>query len=248
MRSANRFSRFPVRLVQRAALALATLLLAPSAFAGGFDQCVDVALVLALDGSDSVDAREYQLQQQAIAYALRDREVLNAFARAGTVAVAVIVWGDARHPVDDIDAVTIRDGRDAERLARAVERQPRRARGTTGLGAGLAAALNRLTAMGCAHRSVVNVSGDGKETIMPRRQRIEETAEQARNRAQAWDVTINALVISGATPGLARYYAQKIITGPEAFVMEIASYDDINQALKRKLMREVAPAMVSWAD
>lgn len=239
------FSRL-ISLRGRAALAaMAMALLAPATHAQGPESCADAALVLAVDGSDSIDAREYRFQQQAIAQALRDREVLTAVRAAGTVTMAVMFWGDAARPADHAGTVTIRNGGDAERLARAVERQPRRTRGTTGLGTGLAAALDQLAAMGCAHRAIINVTGDGKETILPRKRHAAMKPEQARDRASAEGVTINALVIAGAVPGLAAYYADKVITGPGSFVMEITGHADFGTALKRKLIREIAPTVVS---
>lgn len=228
-----------------AAFILALPVLAASASAQAFEPCADAALVLAVDGSDSIDATEYRFQQRAIAQALRDREVLAAFAEAGTVSVAVMFWGEASRPAHLAGAATIRDAGDAERLARAVESQPRLTRGTTGLGTGLAAALDQIAAMGCAHRAVINVTGDGKETILPRKRHAAVKPEQARDRASSEGVTINALVIAGAAPGLAGYFAGKVITGPDAFVMEIASHDDFAGALERKLIREIAPTVVS---
>jgi hypothetical protein len=191
---------------------------------------------------------EYQLQQQAIARSFRDPEVLAALRGAGTVSVAVVFWGDASRPVHQTEAVTIRDASDADRFSRSVENLPRWTLGNTGLGAGLAAALDRLVAMGCAHRSIINVSGDGKETNVPRQRRQTARAGQARDRARSLNVTINALVISSAERGLVDYYRRKVITGPGAFVMEIADYEDYAEALKTKLIREITPDIISQAD
>ncbi|MCX7345170.1 MAG: DUF1194 domain-containing protein, partial [Alphaproteobacteria bacterium] len=129
--------------------------------------CVDVALVLAVDGSGSVNAREYNFQKSAIAASLRDPGVLKAMKRAGTVSMAVVFWGDPERATQSTDAVLISDADDAETLARMVENQSRTVLGNTGLGAGLAAAMDKLATMGCAYRSIVNVSGDGQETTIP---------------------------------------------------------------------------------
>ena len=230
------------------ALALALLSLASAASAQELDPCVDVALVLAVDGSGSVDNREYQFQQHAIARSFRDPEVIAALKGAGTVSVAVVFWGDASKPVYHSEAVTIQDTNDADRFSRIVENLPRRTLGNTGLGAGLSAALDRLGSMGCAHRSIINVSGDGKETNVPRQRLQTARAGQARDRARSMNVTINALVISSAEVGLVDYYRRKVITGPGAFVMEIADYEGYAEALKIKLIREITPDMISQAD
>ena len=62
------------------------------------------------------------------------------------------------------------------------------------------------------------------------------------------NVTINALVISSAELGLYDYYRRKVITGPGAFVMEIADYEGYAEALKIKLIREITPDMITQAD
>jgi hypothetical protein len=210
--------------------------------------CVDVALVLAVDGSGSVNAREYNFQKSAIAASLRDPEVLKALKRAGTVSMAVIFWGDPERATQSTDAVLISGRDDAETLARMVENQSRTVLGNTGLGAGLAAAMDKLATMGCAYRSIVNVSGDGQETTISRRKRVSLRPQQARARAQAEGITINALVISNEAKGLAEYYARTVITGPEAFVMEVNDYGDYAVALRRKLIREISPSIVSQVN
>lgn len=206
--------------------------------------CVDVALVLAVDSSSSIDASEFRFQQQAISTALRDEAVLRTMADAGQVAIAVLFWGDPNTPVQQTEWVRVASLSDAERLARTVESMPRRVRGNTGLSTGLDAALDRLENVGCAHRSVVNVSGDGKGTLLMRRTGRTPWLEEVRARAEANKVTINALVVSGEEPGLAEYYESKVITGDEAFVVEIGDFADYAAALRRKLIREIAPLVV----
>ena len=56
-----------------------------------------LALALALDLSSSVDAREYQLQNEGLARALEDPEVREAFLPAlPPVALAIYEWSNAR--------------------------------------------------------------------------------------------------------------------------------------------------------
>lgn len=236
------------RLLRLASAAALGTLLAQPAHAQGLDLCVDVALVLAVDGSDSVDEREHRLQQGAIAEALRDPEVLAAFSRVGTVSTAVMFWGDASSPVYGTETVVIRNARDAERLARIVASLPRRTGGTTGLGRALAASLKTLASMGCAHRSIINVSGDGKETVVPRKRHVSPRPAQVRDEARSQNVTINALVISDTGPALRRYFEESVITGPGAFAMQIDDYDDYAVALRRKLIREISNPVVSAAQ
>jgi len=241
MASLRRFAA--LRLVAMCASAATLVSLAP---AKAFPQpCVDVALVLAVDGSSSIDATEYRFQQQAISASLRDPEVLDAMATAGTVSAAVVFWGDPNRPIQETETVVIATAADAERLARVVESLPRQVLGNTGLSTGLAAALDKLGTMGCAHRFVINVSGDGKGTVLSRQKTPSPWLEEVRARAEAEGVTINALAVSNEETDIAEYYERKVITGPGAFVMDVQTFDDYAAALRRKLIREIAPMVVS---
>jgi hypothetical protein len=220
----------------------AAMLVTMSANAQAANPCIDVALVIAVDGSGSVDASEYALQQRGIASALRDHDVQHAIAAAGTVGITVLFWGSAGQPVQETDWVMMRGHEDAERLARLVEAQPRKVGGFTGLGAALRAALGKLsTLQACTDRSIINVSGDGRDTLVSQRQRAALAPEEVRADAEARGITINGLVISNEEPGIADYYAGRVITGPGAFVITIADYTHFAEALRRKLIREIGP-------
>jgi Protein of unknown function (DUF1194) len=66
--------------------------------------------------------------------------------------------------------------------------------------------------MGCAHRSVINVSGDGKGTILSRRKVRPPRLEEVRAMAAVEGITINALVVSNEEPDLADYYKSNVVT------------------------------------
>lgn len=209
-------------------------------------RCLDVALVLAVDGSSSVDGFEYHMQKHGIAKALRDPEVIAAMKQAGDVAVSVIFWGDAGQPHQTIDWIRIADVKDGDRLAQLIERTPRNVKGSTGLGSGLVAALDMIAdADFCANRAIINVSGDGAETVYRRQARSLPKPEDARARAEESGVTINALAISNQEGGLKDYFASQVVTGPGAFVMEVKNYESFAEAMRRKLIREITPMAVS---
>jgi hypothetical protein len=56
---------------------------------------VDVALVLTVDASGSIDPPEFQLQKEGIAGAVADPEVLSTIqsGRNGRIAIAYVEWG-----------------------------------------------------------------------------------------------------------------------------------------------------------
>jgi hypothetical protein len=210
--------------------------------------CTDVALVLAVDGSSSIDAEEYAYQQKAIAAALRDTKVLKAMKQTGTVAIAVVFWGDPNRPVDEAGPVIVEDAPDAESFAQTIENIPRRVRGYTGLSVGLGAALDRLSLMPSAHRSVISVSGDGRGTVLARRNGDLPSLAYVRSRAAEQGVTISALVVSKDERKLLQYFGKQVITDPDAFAIEVADFPAFAGAIRHKLIREITPITISCSD
>lgn len=220
------------------AAALNLILLMNAAAAAG--ACVDVALVLAIDGSDSIDDSEYVFQKKAIAAAFRDATVLAAMRDAGVVAVSAVFWGDGEFPLQRLEWFVVEPGRGAERFAREIEENARAVFGNTDIGSGIAEALDLLSDPDlCASNAVIDVSGDGMETLGPKRPHV-VSLYHARKRAEELGVTINALVISDDGGALAKYYAAKVIMGANAFVMEVKSFADFSSAMRMKLIRELS--------
>ena len=237
----------PGKVLLRAAVA-AILLHIPPLQSGRAQAapCLDVALVLSVDASASVSKHEFALQQKGIAEAFRDPEVLEAVSMAGRVAVSVIFWGSEGLAKPHSRWVLIDSPASAEQFAREVESMDRQVTGDTGLGAGLMAALLKFESLEeCAFRKVVNVSGDGEETRVYRRMRQSLAPSQVKSLAESRNVEINALAITNDEIDLPEYYASNVITGPDAFVMQVERYEDFSHALRRKLIREIGPRVVS---
>ena len=208
--------------------------------------CIDVALVLAVDSSASVSPGEYRLQQEGIAAAFRDPSVVDAIRQAGSVAVSVVFWGSEGLPKPQSGWVMINGSQDAEQFARIVESMPRKVTGDTGLGAGLLTSLAKLDSLDvCSIRKIINVSGDGEETRALRGKRRSAPPPQVRDLAESKRVEINALAITNEQKDLPQYYTANVITGPDAFVMQVGTYADFAEALQRKLIREISPRVVS---
>ncbi|CAN7258867.1 DUF1194 domain-containing protein [Phyllobacterium sp. LjRoot231] len=211
----------------------------------GSNACVDIALVLAVDGSGSINDEEYAFQKSAIAAAFRDREVLAALRSARTVAVSAVFWGDGEFASQKLDWFIIKGGKGAEPFAQEVESSHRIVFGNTDIGSGIWTALDLLSNPKlCATRSIVNVSGDGKETMAPKRRQV-ASLYQARLRAKEMGVTVNALVISNEVADLASYYSTDVLVGANAFVMGIGQYSDYSAAIRRKLIRELSSQAVA---
>lgn len=233
------------KLLLAAAFLLAPAVLGCPAHAAS-PGCHDVALVLAVDASASISPGEFLIQKEGIAAAFRDPQVQHAIAQAGKVVVSAIFWGSEASPKVQSGWVLVDGMQGAEDFARTIEAMPRQVTGDTGLGSGLVAAIATLTAPDlCAVRRIINLSGDGEETRFVRGKRHAASAPQTRDMAQRLQVEINALAISNEQPDLAQYYTRNVITGPDAFVMEVREVAGFAPALRRKLIREISPRIVA---
>ncbi len=208
-------------------------------------ECADLAIVLAIDASGSVDPPEFLLQQQGYARAFRAQKVQSALAAAGVVDVAVVLWGDTEVAPQVLPWQRLEDTADTEQLAGRIAGMPRIVFGNTGIGQGVATAIDLLEdPERCAWRKIVNVSGDGVESVTPRRSSfVPLRITQAR--ADPAGITINALAIETDEQHLSDWYRDHLIAGPGAFVMEVRGFETFAAAIVEKLAREIAPPMVA---
>lgn len=241
----NRFG-FPTSAgltgVAKTVLALGALLcLSPGTGAAQAGGCFGTALVFAIDASGSIDDAEYMLQMAGLSRALRDPEVARAVQAAGGVALAAVIWSDTAVATSRVGWHSVRSSQDVERFALAIEGLPRVGGGGTDLGQGIWEALDLLDDPGlCAARRVVDVSGDGRESLYPRR-RHGVSIFSARKRAEEAGVVINGLAIVNEEADLREYYLEKVVVGFGAFVILADSFDDFGAAMKSKLLREITP-------
>jgi hypothetical protein len=201
---------------------------------------VDLELVLAVDVSGSVDDREYALQIGGIAAAFRDPAVQQAIGAGpnGRIAVSLVLWSDPQVGKAATPWRVIGTAAEAEGFARLVEAHPRSIpAGSTGIGHALYACARLIEENGVTSpRQVIDLSGDGEETA-PRDYYIQ--LQQGRAIASAAGITVNGLAILAETPDLESYYRREVITGPDAFVVAAADYEDFARAMRLKLLREI---------
>lgn len=223
--------------IKLAAAMLACLALSPATAKAS---CSDLSLVLAIDSSSSIDPAEFALQIAGYSAAFSHPAVQNALAQTGVVDVAAVFWADAEFGPQIMPWQRIRSRTDAQTFAARLLATPRRATGDTDLGAGLMTALDMLEQPNlCTLRKVINVSGDGQASPWAKRRHY-ISLDQARARAKALDVTVNGLAIIGANPSLGKYYQDRLITGPGAFVMTVSDFDSFGAAIIQKLKREIS--------
>lgn len=227
-------------------LGLALFIATPLSYANPEGEEVDVALVLAVDISYSMDIEEQKLQKEGYVQALRSQEVLNAIANGmtGKIAIAYFEWADSHDQRMVLDW-TIIDGRQsAETTITTIMDSPlRRARRTSISGAlNYGHALMQRLPFRAARR-VIDVSGDGPNNSGDR-------VEAVRDRVLADGIVINGLPVVlkrqvggwGDIENLDLYYQDCVIGGPGSFVVPIRTMDQFLSATRQKIIREIADA------
>jgi len=198
---------------------------------------VDLALVLAVDASGSVDQHRFELQKQGYVAAFRNPRVLNAI-RSGanqSIAVSMFQWTGARLQAEVVPWMVIKDAASAEAFASAIEAVPRRlfGGGTSISGAIDYARLLLAQAPVGPARRVIDVSGDGSNNSG-------RSIIAARDEAVRAGVGINGLPILSIEPDLDEYYRDNVIGGPGAFMVPAASFETFGEAILKKLITEIA--------
>jgi hypothetical protein len=221
-----------MRYLKVAALA-GGLFLAPHA---GFAQA-DLALVMAVDVSASVNDERFKLQRDGIADGLTSRAVLDAVTAGphATIELAIVEWSEEQSVL--LDWTIIHDRADLDAVAEIVRHKERPQVGwRTNVGGGIAKAAALFdTAPLAADRKVIDVSGDGQHNSG------KLTAEVARDVAIANDVTINGLPItSGEEPKVDQWYKDHVVGGAGAFMIVANGHGNFTDAMRMKLSLEVA--------
>lgn len=198
---------------------------------------VDLALVLAVDASGSVDRVRFELQKQGYVAAFRHPRVIGAIQSGpnGSVAVIVMQWTGPALQVVAVPWTKISDAASANAFADAVAAAPR---ALFGGGTSISGAIDTSMALLFdnpyrAARRVIDVSGDGANNRG-------RPAALARDDAVRRGVGINGLPILSLEPDLDRYYEQNVIGGPGAFMIAAKSYETFADAILKKLIAEIA--------
>jgi Ca-activated chloride channel family protein len=212
----------------------------PLALAPPAEAC-DLALVLLVDVSGSVDPREYDIQIDGLAAALRDGAVAEALV-AREAALALGQWTGTGRQAVSIPWRRIGDFADVEAFADEVAATPRRWRNfSTALGEALALGERLLAAGPDCRRKVIDVSGDGSSNEGP-------PPAPVRDRLAAADVTVNALVITGSEEGVLPYFEAEVIGGPGAFALAADGYRAYPARIREKLYREAVRITADRAE
>ena len=194
------------------------------------DAC-ELALVLAVDVSGSVDSREYRVQMNGLALALGDGSVADALIDA-QAQITLVQWTGASRQRQTIPWTAINGIEDVEALAARINDDQRRWRNfSTAIGEAIEVSAALFHAVPQCKRRVIDVSGDGisNEGVEPR---------DLLGLIRSQDITINAIAIETEETDLTAYFFENLIVGEGAFVITASGFDDYPEQIRRKLQRE----------
>lgn len=224
--------------------ALTAALLSASHSARSDEIEVDVQLFLAVDVSRSMTPRELEIQRRGYAEALVSEPVVKAIREGmlGRIALTYVEWAGTHSQRVVVDWMLI-DGREgleqvAARLTARFDASLRR----TSISGALDYATASIRDNGfTSYRKVIDVSGDGPNNqgrpVLP-----------ARDAALAEGITINGLPLMTREgmgsqfhlPDLDLYYKNCVIGGPRSFVIPVQEWSAFPEAVRRKLVLELA--------
>jgi hypothetical protein len=201
---------------------------------------VDVALVLAIDISGSIDYEEAELQRKGIAEAFLSKEVLQAIQSGslGRIGVSAIYFSSRQFGVMSVPVnwMIVRDQKSAEDFVRTLVAAPRQSARGTSIADGLELS-QRMLEKGPyrSAKQVIDVSGDGVNNAGRR-------VMEVRDEVLAKSITINALpIIDDSTPqDLDKYFEGCVTGGPGSFVIPAKGFGDFARAMRRKLILEIS--------
>jgi Protein of unknown function (DUF1194) len=233
-----RTANWTFRACAGAAFLLALIL--PSQLTRAEDE-VDLALVLAVDCSFSVDASEFDLQIQGLGAAFQRADVKSAIAHGNLqrIAVSVVEWSDAASQSTVLPWTIVSSGDDADRLGEKLKSMRRSVgEGGTSISNALIYSAALLAIAPRTSRRVIDVSSDGRNNVGP-------PVHGVRDRLVAQGITINALTILNEWPTLNVYFKNQVVGGEGHFVIPADDYAAYAEAIYRKLIREITGPGVS---
>jgi len=222
---------------------LAALALQPPA-ASADDIEVDVQLFLAVDVSRSMTPRELEIQRRGYAEALVSEPVVKAIANGllGQIAMTYVEWAGSNSQRVVVDWTVVRGRDDVEAFASQLTAEFDSALRRTSISGALNYATRSIANNGfTSYRKIIDVSGDGPNNhgspVVP-----------ARDNALAQGITINGLPLMtregmGSQFYLAdldEYYRNCVIGGPRSFVIPVTEWETFPEAVRRKLVLELA--------
>ncbi|HEY8337263.1 MAG TPA: DUF1194 domain-containing protein [Tardiphaga sp.] len=208
------------------------------------DPTVDVELILAVDVSYSMDMEELAIQREGYAQAIVSKEFLSALKTGpnGRIAVTYFEWAASSDQKIIIPWRLIDGPESADAVAAEIMKTPIRRASRTSISGAINFAMPLFDADSWhGLRRVIDISGDG-----PNNNGSPVTI--ARDEALAKGIVINGLPIMVKEPSFSTmdidnldlYYEDCVVGGPGSFVITIKDRDKFKEAIRTKLVMEVA--------
>ncbi|MFC7052264.1 DUF1194 domain-containing protein [Hansschlegelia quercus] len=205
---------------------------------------VDLELVLAVDVSYSMDTEEQRVQRDGYVAALTSPPVLDAIRDGvtGRIALAYVEWAGSDEQRVLVPWTLIDGPETAAAFANRLAGEPLRRAYRTSISSALLYGAKMFEASGFkAMRRVIDVSGDGPNNQGP-------PIEAMRDELIDGGVVINGLPLMLKRPMLGVsdigdldvYYRDCVIGGPGAFVLPVRSVAQFPDAVRSKLVMEIA--------
>ena len=205
---------------------------------------VDVELILAVDVSYSMDMDELAIQREGYAQAIVSKEFLQALKALpnGKIAITYFEWAASSDQKIIIPWRLIDGPETADAVSNEIMKTPIRRASRTSISGAIYFAMP-LFDENPYHglRRVIDISGDG-----PNNNGAPVTG--ARDEALSKGITINGLPIMVKEPSYSTmdidnldfYYEDCVIGGPGSFVVSIKDREKFKEAIRTKLLLEVA--------
>lgn len=204
---------------------------------GAAAHAASVALVLAVDVSESVSTDRYVLQHEGIARAFENPALIDRIAATpGGIEALMMEWSDPEKIAVTVGWTAVTNKESAAAFATAVRATGRSSNGLTAIGPALLSAGATFDHVPePANQRVIDISGDGMANfgVAP---------AEARDRLVAAGITINGLAILTEEPWLEDYYRHNVIGGEASFVLAAQDMNSFGEAMLRKLVAEIAYA------
>jgi hypothetical protein len=205
---------------------------------------VDVEVVLAVDVSYSMDPDEQQLQREGYMAAITSRDFLQAVKQGmnGRISLTYVEWAGSHHQQIIVPWRLIDGPETADAFAADIGRARYTRASRTSISSALLFAAPLFDGSGYRGvRRVIDVSGDGVNNNGP-------VITVARDEVLAKGITINGLPVMLKRPNISTldidqldvYYEDCVIGGPGSFVIPIKERDQFKEAIRTKLVLEIA--------
>jgi hypothetical protein len=205
---------------------------------------LDLELVLLADATGSIDEQEIRFQRRGYAEAVTSAPVLNAISSNiyGKIAVTYVEWADMFSQDIVVDWTVIDSKASAEDFAARLMAAPRKAYGRNAIGAALLKGKELIDDNDFQGlRRVIDLSADSANNWNG------PTIAEAREAVVSSGIVINGLAVlcrhcSGRpiSYDLEDRFYREIIGGPAAFVVTADSAETFADAVRKKLILEIA--------